>query len=194
MATKLTKAERVTQLMNSRKHKKGVITKRINEMSRIVADGGSRRQLKYLIDQLAAVRTTLHVVCDELATLDPDADMGYADKEDLRVDSCIGDAEAYLDRRRDDPPSTESLCDDWLQKHAAVNEELGSVSDTDSVSGVRIQDKSVFKTSQDHLGSSPLTMASKIIQQRSAASFWHSTVFSLSQSASVRSTVFAAPT
>ena len=145
MATKLTKAERVTQLMNSRKHKKGVITKRINEMSRIVADGGSRRQLKYLIDQLAAVRTTLHVVCDELATLDPDADMGYADKEDLRVDSCIGDAEAYLDRRRDDPPSTESLCDDWLQKHAAVNEELGSVSDTDSVSdplkGLGVQDK-----------------------------------------------------
>ena len=145
MATKLTKAERVTQLMNSRKHKKGVITKRINEMSRIVADGGSRRQLKYLIDQLTAVRTTLHVVCDELATLDPDADMGYADKEDLRVDSCIGDAEAYLDRRRDDPPSTESLCDDWLQKHAAVNEELGSVSDTDSVSdrlkGLSVQDK-----------------------------------------------------
>ena len=157
--------------MNLCKHKEGVITKRINEMCRIVADGGSRRQLKYLIDQHAAVRGTLHGVCDELATLDPEADMGYVDKEVPRVHSCIGDAKAYLDRCRDDPPSMESLCDDWLQKHAAVNEELGSVSDTDSVSGVRIQDKSVFKTSQDHLGSSPLTMASKIIQQRSAASF-----------------------
>ena len=127
----MSNAERVTQLINSRRGKKSSITKRINHIDLIVADGGSRTQLVYLIDAL----TTVQTVCDELATLDPDADVEYVDKENLRIDSCVGEAKAYLECRRDDPLSTGSLCEEWVQNHSAVND-FGSVSEEDSVSAV----------------------------------------------------------
>ena len=114
----VTKAQRITQLMNSRRGKKSSITKRITQIDRIVEDGGSRSQVIFLISALEKVQQALQTVCDELVTLDPDTDSEWLDTENLRIDTCISEAKAYLERRRDDPPSTEGLADSWVKKHA----------------------------------------------------------------------------
>ena len=44
------------------------------------------------------------------------------DEENLRVDMCVSDVKAYLDRRKNDPPSAGSLTDSWVEKHAAVKD------------------------------------------------------------------------
>ena len=112
-------SQRVTQLMNSRRGKKGSITKRIAQIDRIVGDGGSRSQVTYLVEALAKVQGALQTVCDELVTLAPDTDSEWLDTENLRIDTCISEAKAYLERRRNDPPSTEGLAASWVLEHAA---------------------------------------------------------------------------
>ena len=113
----VTKAQRITQLMNSRRGKKASITKRVSHINRIVQEGGSRSQVTFLIEALEKVRAALQAVCDELVSLDPDTDSEWMDEESLRIDTCISEAKGYLERRRDDPPSTESLCESWINKN-----------------------------------------------------------------------------
>ena len=60
----VSKTEQVTQLMNSRRGKKGSITKRIAQINQIVDDGGSRSQVKYLVDALLKVQQALQAVCE----------------------------------------------------------------------------------------------------------------------------------
>ncbi len=118
----ISKTERVTQLMNSRRGKKGSITKRITQIDRIVGDGGSRSQVTYLIEALAKVQESLQAVCEELLNLAPDTDSEWLDNENMRIDTCISEAKGYLERRRDDPPSADALTESWVQKHAADND------------------------------------------------------------------------
>ena len=116
------KARRYDQLMASRRGKKGSITTRIQVITRIICESGSRSQLQFLMDALLDVRTALQKVCDELYTLSDDVDSEWMDEENLRVDMCVSDVKAYLDRRKDDPPSAGSLTDSWVEKHAAVKD------------------------------------------------------------------------
>ena len=87
--------------MNSRRGKKGSITKRIAQINRIVEDGGSRSQTTFLIDALVKVQQALQALCEELVSLDPDTDSEWLDEENLRIDTCIGEAKDYLKRRKD---------------------------------------------------------------------------------------------
>ena len=124
--------------MNSRRGKKGSITKRIAQINQIVGDGGSRSQVTYLVDALLKVQQALQAVCEELNTLAPETDSEYLDNENLRIDTCVAEAKGYLDRRRDDPPSTDSLTQSWVRNHAAENDNV-SLSDqlfTDEVDHV----------------------------------------------------------
>ena len=113
----VTKAQRITQLMNSKRGKKASVTKRVNHINRIVGDGGSRSQVTFLIEALEKVQAALQAVCDELVSLDPDTDSEWMDEENLRIDTCISEAKGYLERRKDDPPSTDSLCQSWINKN-----------------------------------------------------------------------------
>ena len=115
--------------MNSRRGKKGSITKRIAQIDRIVGDGGSRSQVRYLIEALSKVQQAMQAVCDELNTLAPDTDSEYLDNENLRIDTCISEAKGYLERRRNDPPSTDPLTQSWVDQNAAEMDIL-SVTDT----------------------------------------------------------------
>ena len=133
----ISETERVTQLMNSRRGKKGSITKRIAQINQIVEDGGSRSQVLYLIEALLKVQQALQAVCEELNTLTPDTDTEYLDNENFRIDTCISEAKGYLERRRLDPPSTDPLTESWVHQHAAGND-LASVSDARPKDGVGV--------------------------------------------------------
>ena len=115
----ISKSERITQLMNSRRGKKGSITKRIAQIDRIVGDGGSRSQVTYLTEALSKVQQALQAVCEDLLNVAPDTDSEWLDNENMRIDTCISEAKAYLERRRGDPPSTEQLTESWVHQFAA---------------------------------------------------------------------------
>ena len=119
--------------MNSRRGKKGSITKRIQQIDRIVGEGGSRSKIEFLVSALIEVQKAMQGVCEELMTIATDTDSEYLDNENLRIDTCIAEAKEYLERRKNDPPSTGSLCESWVQKHNAVND---FVSEDDAVSDV----------------------------------------------------------
>ena len=70
------------------------------------------------------VQQALQALCDELVSLDPDTDSEWLDEENLRIDTCIGEAKDYLERRKDDPPSTEGLAESWVRKHAIDSETI----------------------------------------------------------------------
>ena len=141
--------KRITQLTNSKRGKKGSITKRITQIDRIVGDGGSRSQIKYLVDALLEVKKALQAVCDELVTLSPDTDSEWIDTENLRIDTCVSEAKAYLERRANDPPSTEGLTDSWVDKHAAVRD-FESASGGDGPMSHLVQSLSDLQTYGSH--------------------------------------------
>ena len=148
--------------MNSRRGKKGSITKRIQQIDRIVGEGGSRSKIEFLVSALIEVQKAMQGVCEELMTIATDTDSEYLDNENLRIDTCIAEAKEYLERRKNDPPSTGSLCESWVQKHNAVNDfvlEDDAVSDvTKGFAGMRAGDDTNVETSygqqQDKSGSS----------------------------------------
>ena len=100
--------------MNSRRGKKGSITKRIQQIDRIVGEGGSRSKIEFLVSALIEVQKAMQGVCEELMTIATDTDSEYLDNENLRIDTCIAEAKEYLERRKNDPPSTGSLCESWV--------------------------------------------------------------------------------
>ena len=159
--------------MNSRRGKKSSITKRIRQIDLIVGDGGSRSKVEFLVQALGDVQKALQVVCEELMTLAPDTDSEYLDNENLRIDTCIAEAKEYLERRKDDPPSTNSLCHSWVQKHTALNE---YESEDDSVNGVtrgladmRATDDTKVEQSNDHQQDKPGSSVSQFLKPVHAA-------------------------
>ena len=95
--------------MNSRRGKKGSITKRIQQIDRIVGEGDSRSKIEFLVSALIEVQKAMQGVCEELMTIATDTDSEYLDNENLRIDTCIAEAKEYLERRKNDPPSTKNL-------------------------------------------------------------------------------------
>ena len=55
--------------MNSRRGKKGSITKRIQQIDRIVGEGGSRSKIEFLVSALIEVQKAMQGVCEELMTI-----------------------------------------------------------------------------------------------------------------------------
>ena len=70
------------------------------------------------------MKVDLQTICEELNKLDPTTDTEYFDNENLRIDICISEAQGYLERRRDDPPSTAPLTESWVCQHAVENENV----------------------------------------------------------------------
>ena len=81
---------RVNTLKLSRRGKKSAITKRINELEKLVVERGSRRRIQFLSDKLLKVFEDLNKVCTEISELCDEID----DHNDLaeveaKIDSCV---------------------------------------------------------------------------------------------------------
>ena len=111
--------KRLKLLKFSRRGKKSAITKRVAELQQLVAEGGSRRRIQFLMEALLTVYREITEVCLEISILSDEID----EKNDLdsvkaKIDSCSAQVTGYLDTRRDEPSSSGSLCSQWVEKHA----------------------------------------------------------------------------
>ena len=119
------------KLIARRTAKKGSITKRINELERLVSEGASRTKVRYLLSSLLDVSVSLQEVCEEISLITQGrevqwhvANEEWLETEKKRVDACAANVNEYLEARRDDPASTASFTDSWVKKHAVTESSL----------------------------------------------------------------------
>ena len=100
------------------------------------------------MDALGTVYTELHDVCRSIDDLTNEEEDEFNNIEEVRsaVDDCTGLVKEYLERRRDDPPSTDSVVSTWVEAHKPGKFE--SCSDSGSsgssdVGRVSVQEQSV---------------------------------------------------
>ena len=89
-ATTKDEEKRLKMLKFSRRGKKSSITKRVDELERLVEENGSRRRINFLMDALLKVFKEITEVCLEIAVLSDEVD----NKNDLemykaKIDSCV---------------------------------------------------------------------------------------------------------
>ena len=109
----------IGKLKRSCAGKKGSITKRIDQLSRLVSEGGSRKKITVLTTALLEVHKATKVKFEELSTLMDNPNEEWIEKVNHDVDSCIADVEDYFHARKDDAPSTSSVTESWIKKHKA---------------------------------------------------------------------------
>ena len=101
---------RLKQLKYSRRGKKGPITKRIQQINALVEQSAGRRRIQMLLDALLTVFEELTGVCNLIPSCSGGEDDEFNNLEELRmeVDDCRALVADYLERRREDPPSSDS--------------------------------------------------------------------------------------
>ena len=109
---------KVTKLKNSCSGKKGSITRRIDELNRLVSESGSRTRIKFLHEAMLEVYRALKVSFNKLSELVDTPEYDWLESIDASVGVCTAEVSEYIESRRDDPSSTSSLTDSWVKKHS----------------------------------------------------------------------------
>ena len=108
---------RLNSVKPARRGKKGAITQRIAKIEEVGGQVAGRRRIQILVAALIRVVEELQQVCNEIHSLAGDDE--FNDLEELRaaVDDCIAMATEQLEARKDDPPSSDSLTESWINRH-----------------------------------------------------------------------------
>ena len=111
-------ARQLARLKASRTAKKGIITKRIRQIESLVEEGGKRKVITRLMGALQVVYDELQKVCDDISDLSDDFDeLNSIELVRLNVETCMAEAAANLDDRKDEPPSSGSIASAWIGDH-----------------------------------------------------------------------------
>ena len=109
---------RITKLKRSCAGKKGSITKRVTQLSRLVSEGGSRTKIRYLMTALLEVHKATKSVFEELTSVDENTDNEWLETVNMCVDTCVAEIEEYLEARKDEAESSSiSITESWIRKH-----------------------------------------------------------------------------
>ena len=102
------KDEQILKLKRQRAGKKGSITKRVNDLTRLVSESGSRTRIRFLHDALLKVHQAVKDTCAELADLTPPEalDIEWLEKVNYVVESCSSEVHEYLEARKEDSASS----------------------------------------------------------------------------------------
>ena len=92
-----TEEKHIQRLKNRRAAKKGSITKRINEITQLLNDSGSRTKIKSLLAFLLVVKKEAETIDNELADLVEDHDESWIENERERCDTIESDVVEYLE-------------------------------------------------------------------------------------------------
>ncbi len=112
--------EDLVALQHKRRGLKGSITKRITELKRLISENGSRTRIRFLYDKLTGVYTEMATVAGKVYSITKQyADEEWLQQETVRVDDISSEITEYLESRKDDAPSDESLTATWVQEHAS---------------------------------------------------------------------------
>ena len=118
MSQEVERAGKVAQLKRSRASCKSSITKNVNDITRLVSEGGSRSKIRVHRDALLKAYAKAEHYCEEIENLDLEEDCSWIMSEKERVDVCIGEADEYLEARRGDAPSEISDTARWVNADA----------------------------------------------------------------------------
>ena len=111
--------KQLSLLKQSRTGKKSAITKRVQHLERLVEESDSRRLIMPLLDGLRRVFVELCEVCDHISRISSVVeDKNCLEENSTNVETSILLIEDHLDDRRDEPPSTRSMTNSWVQKHS----------------------------------------------------------------------------
>ena len=107
---------------------------------------GKRTKVTELLKFLLVVMQEAEDINQELADIDDDHDESWIEVERERCDTIRADVQDYIASRIDDPPSTASLTDEWVQQHAPGIDNTSSLDDdvpkeTDIRSNLDIRDQ-----------------------------------------------------
>ena len=119
----------IIKLKKRRGVKKGSITRRINEIVKLINEQGSRTKVKSLLRFLLVVKQEVEDIEQELADLDENHDESWIEAERERFDTVQADVDEYLTSRADDPPSTVSLTESWIHHNAPGIDNTSSLDD-----------------------------------------------------------------
>ena len=113
----------IEKLKRKRRGKKGSITKRIETLLRLVSESGSRTKIKVLLGAMQTVYQETCDVAEKISSLSLESeDEEWLDELKINVDNCMAEVTDYLEARRDDPPSTESITDSWVRDNSLAAE------------------------------------------------------------------------
>ena len=117
---------RLRILKNSRRGKKGSITKRIKMLEELLEENTGKRRLKFLTEALGAVSDELQKVCEEISALS-DVDDLY-DIEDIRftVEDCLASVSDHLEARAEETVTGSSLTDTGLPVDTGEHDSSGT--------------------------------------------------------------------
>ena len=113
-------SKELVRMQNQRRGKKGAITSKIESLTRLVSEGGSRTRIRFLHDRLTEIYKEVCAIAEEIHRRTNDhADEEWLNAERVRYDECSAEVTDYLESRKDEAPSTESLTESWVNKHTA---------------------------------------------------------------------------
>ena len=119
------------RLKNRRRSFKGSITTRIDTLKRLLSEGGSRSKITFLLQKLNETFSEVSVIANEIHDTTQDyADQEWLSIEQIRVDDVSAEVHEYLEARKDDAPSEDSLTESWINKHSIRYEPSFSESDS----------------------------------------------------------------
>ena len=108
----------ITTLKNKRAGKKGGITKRINQIKKLVHGKQSRSGVTYLLGQIAGVVEETRLIAEQVFALTNDAaDTLWIEELDADVDLCNSVVTDYLKSREDEPESIDGFTVSWAWRH-----------------------------------------------------------------------------
>ena len=113
---------KIKLLKRKRAGKKGLITKKINQIKTLIDERGSRTKIQFLHARLMDCERETTDIHEDLMELLEETDESFGDQwiEEITydIDDCSSDINDYLISRKDDPPS------DTMSKTALVGEYL----------------------------------------------------------------------
>ena len=118
-----TSEERIKSLRRQRAGKKGLITKRIQQLDELTSQGGSRTRTTSLLQSLIEVKHEAKKINQSLEDLGEDTEdwMDWMDEISLAIDNCKANIEEYLDSRKHEAPSEDGR--NWIMNEFHRSEE-----------------------------------------------------------------------
>ena len=110
------------RLKHRRRSYKGSVTTRIATLERLVSEGGSRTKIRFLHEKLKETFAELSTVAKDIYQLTKEFDdEDWLAVETIRVDNITAEVVDYLEARKDDAPSDNSLTESWIRSQALQN-------------------------------------------------------------------------
>ena len=97
-----------------------MITRKINQISQLITERGSRTKIRYLKDKLNDVLRETEIINEKMISMSDKAsievDPEWIEDVTFNLDTCNSDIQEYIDSRKDEPPSDNRSIRSWIKR------------------------------------------------------------------------------